>query len=77
MIQIKEGPKLRAQTQEMSVRTDTIFAERGNIYTEDGTMLCSTIPQFDVHIDFSVIKKDTFYRHIDKQNVPFPLIGNH
>lgn len=65
MIQIKEGPKLRAQAQEMSLRTDTIFAERGNIYTEDGTMLCSTIPQFDVHIDFSVIKKDTFYRHID------------
>lgn len=65
MIQIKEGPQLRAQAQEMSLRTDTLFAERGNIYTEDGTMLCSTIPQFDVHVDFSVIKKDTFYKHID------------
>ncbi|MDI9319541.1 MAG: penicillin-binding protein [Phycisphaerales bacterium] len=65
MIQIKDGPKLRAQAQEMSVRTDTLFAERGNIYTEDGTMLCSTIPQFDVHIDFTVVQKDTFYTHID------------
>lgn len=65
MIQVKEGPELRAKAQEMSLRTDTLFAERGNIYTEDGTMLCSTIPQFDVHIDFSVIKKDTFYKHID------------
>jgi cell division protein FtsI (penicillin-binding protein 3) len=65
MIQVKDGPKLRAQAQEMSLRTDTLFAERGNIYTEDGTMLCSTIPQFDVHIDFTVIKKDTFYKHID------------
>lgn len=65
MIQVKDGPKLRAQAQEMSLRTDTLYAERGNIYTEDGTMLCSTIPQFDVHIDFTVIKKDTFYKHID------------
>ena len=60
MIQIKDGPKLRAQAQEMSLRTDTLFAERGNIYTEDGTMLCSTIPQFDVHIDFTVVQKDNF-----------------
>jgi cell division protein FtsI (penicillin-binding protein 3) len=65
MIQIKEGPELRAQAQEMSLRTDTLFAERGNIYTEDGTMLCSTIPQFDVHIDFTVINKDTFNKNID------------
>jgi cell division protein FtsI (penicillin-binding protein 3) len=65
MIQVKEGPQLRARAQEMSLRTDTIFADRGNIYTEDGTMLCSTIPQFDIHIDFSVIKKDTFYKNID------------
>lgn len=65
LIQIKDGPELRARAQDMSLRTDTIFAERGNIYTEDGTMLCSTIPQFDVHIDFTVIKKDTFYKHLD------------
>ncbi|HTN16838.1 MAG TPA: penicillin-binding transpeptidase domain-containing protein, partial [Chitinophagaceae bacterium] len=65
MIQVKDGPALRARAQDMSLRTDTLFAERGNIYTEDGTMLCSTIPQFDVHIDFTVIKKDTFYKHVD------------
>ncbi|GAA4449680.1 penicillin-binding protein [Rurimicrobium arvi] len=65
LIQAKDGASLRARAQSMSVRTDTIFAERGNIYTEDGTMLCSTIPQFDVHLDMAVIKKDTFYKHID------------
>lgn len=65
MIQIKDGPELRMRAQDMSLRTDTLIAERGNIYTEDGTLLCSTIPQFDAHIDFSVIKKDTFYRYVD------------
>jgi cell division protein FtsI (penicillin-binding protein 3) len=65
LIQVQDGATLRARAQSMSLRTDTIFAERGNIYTEDGTMLCSTIPQFDVHLDMAVIKKDTFYKHID------------
>lgn len=65
LIQVKDGASLRARAQSMSLRTDTIFAERGNIYTEDGTMLCSTIPQFDVHLDMAVIKKDTFYKNVD------------
>ncbi len=69
MIQIKDGPELRAKAQDMSLRTDTLFAQRGNIYTEDGTMLCSTIPQFDVHIDFSVIKKEIFDKNIDSLSI--------
>lgn len=64
-IQVSEGPELRAMVREMNTRVDTLNAERGNIYSEDGTLLCSTIPQFDVHVDFSVIREDTFRRYVD------------
>lgn len=65
MIQLKEGPKLRALAVEMHTRFDTLLAERGNIYTEDGVLLSSSIPQFDVHIDFSVIDSVLFAKNID------------
>lgn len=65
LIQINDGPELRSRAKDMSFRTDTLWAERGNIYTENGTLLCSTIPQFDAHIDFTVIKPDTFFRYVD------------
>jgi len=65
MIQIKEGPKLRAMAKEMHTRFDTLLAERGNIYTEDGVLLSSSIPEFDVHIDFSVIDSGLFSKNID------------
>jgi cell division protein FtsI (penicillin-binding protein 3) len=65
MVQIKEGPELRAEAKQMLTKTTTLPAERGNIYTENGQLLCSTIPQFDVHVDFSVINRDTFNRYID------------
>lgn len=65
MIQVKEGPELRQLAKEMHMRSTTLPAERGNIYTEDGTLLCSTIPQFDIHIDFTVIKADTFNKYVD------------
>ncbi len=65
MIQVKEGPKLRAMAREMHTRFDTLIAERGNIYTEGGALLSSSIPEFDVHIDFSVVDTATFRKNID------------
>lgn len=64
-MQTKEGPRLRELAKEMRTHNTVLPAERGNIYTEDGLLLCSSIPEFDVRVDFSVIKKDTFYRYSD------------
>lgn len=64
-IQANEGDKLRAQAEKAHTRNQKMPSERGNIYSEDGTLLSSTIPQFDLRVDFSVINKDTFYRYVD------------
>ncbi len=66
-IQIKEGPKLHALATELKTRYryDTLEAERGNIYTEDGILLSSSVPEFEVGLDFSVMNADTFTKRID------------
>lgn len=66
MVQVKEGPALRDRAKQALTRNATLPAERGNIYTEDGQLLCSSIPQFDIHVDFTVIQKDTFYNRVDE-----------
>lgn len=65
LIQVKDGPKLRAVAHEINTRFDTLLAERGNIYNEDGVLLSSSIPEFDVHIDFKVIDSGLFAKNID------------
>ena len=65
MIQINEGPKLKALAKEMHTRFDTLKADRGNIYTEDGILLSSSIPEFEVHVDFSVMDSVLFASKID------------
>ena len=65
LIQAKEGPRLRSMAREMHTRFDTLIAERGNILNEDGILLSSSIPEFDVHIDFSVIDSTMFEQKID------------
>lgn len=64
-MQVKEGPKLRAMSKNMHTRTTVLPAERGNIYTESNDLLCSTIPLFDVHVDFSVIDSAVFATKAD------------
>jgi cell division protein FtsI (penicillin-binding protein 3) len=73
-VQVVNGPHLRSMARNMNLRNDTLFSERGNIYSEDGVLLCSTIPQFDLHIDFSVIKKDTFSKYVDTLAESFSAI---
>lgn len=64
-MQVEEGPRLRAMAERMHTKTNVLEAERGNIYTEDNDLLCSTLPVFDVHIDFSVIDSTLFYQNVD------------
>ncbi len=65
IIQVSEGEQLRAQAEKAHTRKEKLFPERGNIYAEDGTLLSSTIPQFDLRVDFKAINKDTFRYYID------------
>ncbi len=64
MVQLSEGEELRATAENMHMRNATLLAERGNIYTEQGELLCSTIPEFDAHVDFSVIDKELFEKNV-------------
>src|SRR5690606_5820236 len=64
-IQLSEGDVLRAKAEKAHTRNETLLPERGNIYAEDGTLLSSTIPQFDLRVDFKAINKDVFTENVD------------
>lgn len=51
-IQQAEGKHWIAQAKEQQQRVVPIEAERGTIYSEDGSMLSTSIPFFDIYIDF-------------------------
>lgn len=53
-IQQVEGGYWRSMSDSLHQRIDEIEAERGTIYSEDGQMLSTSIPQFDIYMDFRV-----------------------
>ncbi len=51
-IQQAEGSYWRSKSDSLHQRVVQLAAERGTIYSEDGSMLSTSIPYFDIYIDF-------------------------
>jgi len=51
--QLYDAQRLIAQSDSVTIFSKTVAAERGNIYSEDGKLLATSLPIFDVHIDFN------------------------
>ncbi|MBC8034751.1 MAG: transpeptidase family protein [Chitinophagaceae bacterium] len=51
-IQQFEGAYWRSKSDSLHQKVVQLVAERGTIYSEDGSMLSTSIPYFDVYIDF-------------------------
>jgi cell division protein FtsI (penicillin-binding protein 3) len=51
-IQQMQGAYWRGMSDSMHTRIEEVEAERGTIYSEDGQMLSTSIPQFDIYVDF-------------------------
>lgn len=77
-MQMTDGDRLQAMSDSLHIRSQELPAERGNIYTEKGALLCSALPKFDVHVDFTVIDEELFKDSVDYLAQQLAgLFGNH
>ena len=66
LVQTKEGDQLRKLAEQVETRFDTLRASRGDILADDGSLLATDVPIFEVGIDPSVIDDTVFNNHIDQ-----------
>lgn len=59
-IQYWEGAELRARADREVIREVPIPAERGNIFSEDGKLLATTMPIYDIYFDPLTVEFETF-----------------
>ena len=52
-IQQFQGNYWRNMSDSLHQKIEEVEAERGTIYSEDGKMLSTSIPQFDINVDFN------------------------
>lgn len=66
-IQTYQGAHYISLADSLTVFPRKVFAERGNIYSEDGRLMATTLPVFDIRIDFKTLSanKELFNQHVD------------
>ena len=66
-VQITEGEMWRSKQQALNLRFVEIEPMRGNIYACDGSLLATSLPRYDVHVDIMapVITNAVFNENVD------------
>ncbi|MGY3053677.1 cell division protein FtsI (penicillin-binding protein 3) [Pedobacter sp. UYEF25] len=67
-VQYVQGKKWKAMADSLSTKYFTIDAVRGNIYSNDGSLLATSVPEYDLHIDTKaggIADKQFYYEKVD------------
>ncbi len=60
IIQYVQGDEYRSLSEDRIVKNIEIQANRGNVYSADGSLLATSIPKYDIRIDAIQPKQETF-----------------
>ncbi len=63
-VSVIEGEKWRKMSG-VNVKVKPVYADRGNIYTEDGSLLATSLPFFEIRMDLMVPSDELFNSEID------------
>lgn len=63
-IQFMEGETYRALAQKNTTRNFTIPANRGNVYSDDGSLLATSVPKYDIRFDAVTVSEANFKEHM-------------
>jgi cell division protein FtsI (penicillin-binding protein 3) len=66
-LQFVEGEYWKAKAEFLTLSYHTISPMRGNIYASDGSLLATSLPRYDIHVDLNSrgIKNDVFNDNVD------------
>jgi cell division protein FtsI (penicillin-binding protein 3) len=64
-IAIVQGPKWRERAQDNYIKPKAVEAERGNIYSADGSLLATSVPFFDIYFDPLASSDEDFAENLD------------
>ncbi len=64
-IVVFEKEKWLEKAEDLHFENRSVEAERGNILAEDGSLLATSLPYYDLHFDPLTVSEDDFNKHVD------------
>ena len=59
-LQFVEGEKYRKIAEDKTLKSFTVNSVRGNIFSEDGSLLATSTTKYDIYFDSKTVSKNTF-----------------
>ncbi len=76
-IQFSNGEKYRSLSEQLTLRNDTIFANRGSVFSDDGSLLATSMSQYEIRMDAFTIDGEVFEKNIRNLSVELSkMLGN-
>jgi cell division protein FtsI (penicillin-binding protein 3) len=76
-IQYVDGDKYRVLSEQLTLRNDTIFANRGNVFSSDGSLLATSMSQYEIRMDAYTVDATDFEKNIRSLSVELSkMLGN-
>jgi len=63
-IQYSEGDKYRKLSTELTIKQDTIYANKGNVYAADGNLLATSMSKFTIRMDAVAVDGGVFEKNV-------------
>jgi cell division protein FtsI (penicillin-binding protein 3) len=68
-IQFLEGEKFRNLAKEKAIQNFIISPKRGNIYSDDGSLLASSTSNYDIYFDAVTVSRKNFNKYINPLSI--------
>ncbi len=68
-IQFVDGEKYRALAKKNTIKNWIIPSSRGNIYADDGSLLATSVPKYEIRFDAVTVAASSFKEHLPLLNI--------
>ena len=65
-IQLVEGNKWLVMSDSITIRHQDISPARGNIYSDNGSLLSTSMPIYEIRWDATIVNDDTFHFYVNE-----------
>jgi cell division protein FtsI (penicillin-binding protein 3) len=63
-IQFVDGEKYRGMSEHLTIKHDTIFANKGSVFSIDGSLLATSMSQYEIRMDVVTVNPEVFEKNV-------------
>lgn len=63
-IQFVDGEKYRGMSEHLTLKNDTIYANKGSVFSSDGSLLATSMSQYEIRMDVVTVNAEVFEKNV-------------